>query len=73
MTLRETRSPRSRRDLRRQPLLVRETGRRCDFCGRLTTTVAVASAPEARGALICPSCIERAARELLRPGGGDAA
>ncbi|HEY6538699.1 MAG TPA: hypothetical protein VI138_06650 [Candidatus Dormibacteraeota bacterium] len=56
----------------RLPFLVRQPGQRCDFCGSLTPT-AVALGRTAQGTVICPSCVERAATEVDRPGGGDAA
>ncbi|MGC2192267.1 MAG: hypothetical protein WA751_08020 [Candidatus Dormiibacterota bacterium] len=67
--MRETRISSSRRP----PLLVRAPGQRCDFCGRLTSTAAVAVGREPAGTVICPSCVDKAAQQLFRPGGGDAA
>ena len=71
--MRHTRSSGAKQDLPRSPLLVRGPGQRCDFCGRLTTIAAVAAGREPAGTLICPRCVERAARQIFRPGGGDAA
>jgi len=71
--VRDTRSSSSRREPRRAPLLVRRPGQRCDFCGNLTSTAAVFPGDPASDAVICPRCVERAAQQLTRPGGGDAA
>lgn len=54
-------------------MLVREPGQRCDFCSRLTTKTAVAAGHPETGVVICSSCLEQAAAQLLNPGGGDAA
>ncbi|MGH7642795.1 MAG: hypothetical protein ACRENX_07250 [Candidatus Dormibacteria bacterium] len=73
MTVRETRNSGAGRGLRQPPLLVRSPGQRCDFCGSLTSTAAVARGRQPAGVVICPGCVERAAQQLHRPGGGDAA
>ncbi|MGA7088314.1 MAG: hypothetical protein WB116_08595 [Candidatus Dormiibacterota bacterium] len=53
--------------------MIRVPGQRCNFCGALTTSAAVAAGREPTAAVICPSCVDRAALQLLKPGGGDAA
>jgi hypothetical protein len=66
-----TRNTNSRRS--RLPRLIRVAGQRCNFCGSLTTTAAVAAGREPTATVICPSCVDRAALQLFKPGGGDAA
>jgi hypothetical protein len=73
MTVRGTVNSPSTQEHPRMPQLVRGPGRRCDFCGIATTTAAVAAGGDPTQAVICPRCIERAALQLFRPGGGDAA
>ena len=60
----------ARSGLRRPPQLVREPGQRCNFCGALTSTAAVAAGRQGSEAVICPACVEQAALQIRRPGGG---
>ncbi|HUY08177.1 MAG TPA: hypothetical protein VMW80_01835 [Candidatus Dormibacteraeota bacterium] len=73
MTVREARTSTSTRDRQRRALVVRRPGERCDFCGSLTTTAAVAAATESAGTVICSRCVDTAAQQVFQPGGGDAA
>ncbi len=59
--------------LRRLPRLVRTADQRCRFCGASAKTVALVAGRESAQAVICATCVERAALQLGCPGPGDAA
>lgn len=53
--------------------LEREPGVRCDFCGATAEAVAVVASQSRQLVAICSSCLGRAASDLGRTDGGDAA